>query len=58
MELFYLKSRGLNETSAKELLMYGFALEVIENIEIKSLKKQLSDVVSEFAQRLIEPTHA
>jgi len=57
-ELFYLKSRGLNETSAKELLMYGFALEVIENIEIKSLKKQLSDVVSEFAQRLIEPTHA
>lgn len=56
-ELFYLKSRGLDNTQAKELLMYGFALEVIENLESVTLKKQLSDVVSEFAHRLVETMH-
>lgn len=53
-EIFYLKSRGLNEATAKELLMYGYALEVIENIDVESLKKQLSDYVSVFAHTKVE----
>lgn len=57
-ELFYLKSRGLNEITARELLMYGFALEVIENIEIDSLKAQLSKEVTQFAHRIAEHTPA
>ena len=56
-EVFYLKSRGLNETSAKELLMYGYALEVIENIEVESLRKQLSNYVSYFAHLITESSN-
>lgn len=53
-EIFYLKTRGLNEATAKELLMYGYALEVIENIDVESLKKQLSEYVSVFAHTKVE----
>ncbi len=36
-ELFYLKSRGLNDDLARNLLNYAFAREVIEDLPIKSL---------------------
>jgi Fe-S cluster assembly protein SufD len=44
-ELFYLLSRGLNEKLARNLLTYGFAEEVINKIEISSIKKQLDEAV-------------
>ncbi|HEX8397946.1 MAG TPA: Fe-S cluster assembly protein SufD [Pyrinomonadaceae bacterium] len=44
-ELFYLLSRGLNETLARNLLTYGFAEEVINKIKIESIKKQLDEAV-------------
>jgi Fe-S cluster assembly protein SufD len=44
-ELFYLLSRGLNEPLARNLLTYGFAEEVINKIEIESIKKQLDKAV-------------
>jgi Fe-S cluster assembly protein SufD len=44
-ELFYLLSRGLNETLARNLLTYGFAEELISKIEIESIKKQLDEAV-------------
>lgn len=53
-EVFYLKSRGLDDTTSKELLLYGFALEVIENIQVESLVKQLSAYVSEYAHQVTE----
>lgn len=37
--LFYLKARGIGEESARKLLLNAFALEVIEKIEIESLKE-------------------
>ena len=36
-ELFYLKSRGLDDDLARNLLNYAFAKEVIEDLPIKSL---------------------
>jgi len=36
-ELFYLKSRGLNDDLARNLLNYAFAKEVIQDLPIKSL---------------------
>jgi len=36
-ELFYLKTRGLDETSARNLLNYAFAREVIEDNPISSI---------------------
>lgn len=47
-ELFYLKSRGLDDRSAKELLTQAFALEVIENIPVQSLRDRLTAIVTDF----------
>jgi Fe-S cluster assembly protein SufD len=44
-ELFYLLSRGLNESLARNLLTYGFAEEIVSKIEIESIKKQLDEAV-------------
>ena len=44
-ELFYLLTRGLPRTLAKNLLTYGFAEEVINKIEIESIKKDLDATV-------------
>ncbi len=44
-ELFYLLSRGLNETLARNLLTYGFAEEIVNKIEVESIKKQLDEAV-------------
>jgi Fe-S cluster assembly protein SufD len=44
-ELFYLLSRGLHPDLAKNLLTYGFAEEVVDKIQIKSIKQQLDDAV-------------
>lgn len=44
-ELFYLLSRGLNESLARNLLTYGFAEEIVNKITIPSIKKQLDKAV-------------
>ena len=40
-EVFYLKSRGLSDNAARNLLTYAFATEIIDRIPIASLKHQL-----------------
>ncbi|MEO5573583.1 MAG: Fe-S cluster assembly protein SufD [Gammaproteobacteria bacterium] len=44
-ELFYLKSRGLNELAARNLLTYAFAAELIDRIPIASVVEQLRQIV-------------
>jgi Fe-S cluster assembly protein SufD len=44
-ELFYLKSRGLHDELARNLLTYGFAEELIEKIKIGSIKRQLDEAI-------------
>lgn len=44
-ELFYLRSRGLNESAAKELLVYGFAEEILEAIEDAQVRASLEFLV-------------
>lgn len=44
-ELFYLLTRGLPEPLARNLLTYGFAEEVINKIEIESIKADLDAAV-------------
>ncbi|HXF18584.1 MAG TPA: Fe-S cluster assembly protein SufD [Burkholderiales bacterium] len=46
-ELFYLKSRGLSDTTARNLLTYAFAAQIIERIPVKSLANQLVKIVLE-----------
>ena len=49
-ELFYLKSRGLSDTAARNLLTYAFAAQVIERIPVKSLVDRLEATVLEQTQ--------
>ena len=44
-ELFYLLTRGLPDNLARNLLTYGFAEEIINKIEIESVKKELDATV-------------
>ena len=39
--LFYLQSRGLSKTSARNLLLYAFAADVLNKVKIKPLKKSI-----------------
>jgi Fe-S cluster assembly protein SufD len=44
-EVFYLKSRGLSDTAARNLLTYAFGAEVIERIPVVSLRDRLEQTV-------------
>lgn len=44
-ELFYLLTRGLPKTLAKNLLTYGFAEEIINKIKIEEIKSDLDGIV-------------
>ena len=37
-EMFYLKSRGLDQIAARELLTYAFARDLIDNVKLSSSK--------------------
>ncbi len=42
--LFYLKARGIGEDNARKLLLQAFAQELINKIEIDSLKERVLDL--------------
>jgi Fe-S cluster assembly protein SufD len=44
-ELFYLQSRGLNESEARHLLIDAFATEILERIPFESLRQRLIQCV-------------
>ena len=44
-EVFYLKSRGLSDTAARNLRTYAFGAEVIERIPVASLRNRLEQTV-------------
>ncbi len=44
--MFYLRSRGINENEARQMLMYAFAAEIINKIDIKPLRERIDDLVS------------
>ena len=44
--LFYLRSRGLSVDSARNLLLYAFANDVLDTIRIESLKNYLEELVN------------
>ena len=50
-EVFYLRSRGLSEEAARDLLTYAFGAEVIERIPVASLRARLEHAVLERTAR-------
>ncbi len=43
--LFYLRSRGISKKEARLMLMFGFAHEVIKNINIEALQERMDNLV-------------
>ncbi len=54
-EVFYLKSRGLSEGAARNLLTYAFAAEVVERIPLKSLVVALESAIIEQTRTEVSP---
>ena len=46
-EIFYLRSRGLNENDANQLLIDAFAAEIIDRIEIESLRNRIAKTIEQ-----------
>ena len=44
-QMFYLMSRGFSETTARELLTFAFAAEIVERIPVPSLVQRLEETV-------------
>ncbi len=44
-EVFYLQSRGIHADAARKLLTYAFAIEVIDQVPVASLRKTLSQTI-------------
>ena len=40
-EMFYLQARGMSKDMAQKLLVYGFAAEIIQRLDIASLSREL-----------------
>lgn len=49
--MFYLRSRGLSEESARRLLLYAFANDVLNTIRTDSLKAYMEELVSKKLER-------
>lgn len=47
-EIFYLQSRGIDEDSARNLLIHAFAAEIIKHIPVPSLRERLIQTVNQF----------
>ena len=43
--MFYIRQRGISEDNARMLLMYAFAAEVTQEIEIDSLRDRIQDMI-------------
>lgn len=45
-QLFYLRSRGINTDSARALMVYAFASEIVERLPVDALKTYLFEAIS------------
>ncbi|MFQ4140040.1 Fe-S cluster assembly protein SufD [Nodosilinea sp. PGN35] len=48
-EIFYLQSRGISAAAAQRLLIYAFAMEILETIEVETLRSRLAAHISQWA---------
>jgi Fe-S cluster assembly protein SufD len=44
--LFYMRARGISKEEARLLLMYAFATEIVDQVQIPLLKERLTDLVN------------
>lgn len=56
--LFFLRSRGINESDARLMLMNAFAYEVIQNIRIEPLRDRINELVEKRLRGDLSKCHA
>ncbi|MFW6202787.1 MAG: SufD family Fe-S cluster assembly protein, partial [Marinilabilia sp.] len=56
--LFYLRTRGINQEEANILLMYAFAYEVLEKINVKPLRENIRDLVEKRFRGELDKCHS
>jgi Fe-S cluster assembly protein SufD len=56
--LFYLQTRGIEAATARNLLTYGFGVEILDKIEISELRDRLDEVVRSRLDRGAEKRRA
>ncbi len=44
--MFYLKSRGIGEETARTILIHAFAIDVIKSIKVKAIKDYIEEILS------------
>jgi len=44
-QIFYLRSRGIDETAARDILTFAFAADVTERVHVESLRQRLEGVI-------------
>jgi Fe-S cluster assembly protein SufD len=54
-QVFYLKSRGLDEAAARELLTFAFAAEIVHRIPVPSLVRSLEQTLLRHTQNRTRP---
>lgn len=47
-EIFYLQSRGISASQAQRLLIYAFAMEMLETISVETLRSRLAETISQW----------
>lgn len=45
--MFYLQARGINKETARAMMLYAFAVEILDNVKNKELKEYFDHLVSE-----------
>lgn len=46
-QLFYLQTRAIDEVQARQMLVFGFAAEILDGIEVESVRKRIADEIAE-----------
>jgi len=56
-QVFYLRSRGIGEMAAKDILTFAFASDVVNRVHVDSLKRHLESLIHERLDqgRLVQP---
>ncbi|MEA5450620.1 Fe-S cluster assembly protein SufD [Leptolyngbya sp. CCNP1308] len=47
-EIFYLQSRGISAPQAQRLLIYGFAMEILDRIPVETLRSRLAQTIAQW----------
>jgi Fe-S cluster assembly protein SufD len=56
-QVFYLRTRGIGETAAKDILTFAFAGDVVSRVHIEPLRRQLESLINDrlYQGRLVQP---